>query len=147
MKNKTKSCSITLKALVLFSILSSFMALAAPVQSEQPTITETRINNNDSAKALTTSTKEVSGNIEVTVYNADMALVKEKREIYLNNGINSIEYTNVTSNIDLTSVLLEDPTNNRTTVLEQQYEYDLVSSSNLDVYKRQIWNQLLKKQA
>jgi hypothetical protein len=60
-----------------------------------------------------------------------MAFVKEKREIYLNNGINHIEYTNVTSNIDPTSVLLEDPTNNKTTVLEQQYEYDLVSSSNL----------------
>ena len=85
MKNKTKSCSITLKALVLFSILSSFMALAAPVQSDSPTITETRINNNDSAKALTTGIKEVNGNTEVTVYNAHMALVKEKREVYLKN--------------------------------------------------------------
>jgi Uncharacterized conserved protein len=73
----------------------------------------------------------MSENTEVTVYNADMALVKEKREIYLKNGTNSIEYTNVTSNIDPTSVLVEDPTNNKTTVLEQQYEYDLVSNSNL----------------
>ncbi len=61
MKNKTKSCSITLKALVLFSIRSSFMALAAPVQSGSPTITETRISNNDSAKALITGIKEKLG--------------------------------------------------------------------------------------
>jgi len=68
-----------------------------------------------------------------------MALVKEKREIYLNNGINNIEYTNVTSNIDPTSVLLEDLTNNKITVLEQQYKYDLVSSSNLlDKYMEKI---------
>ena len=79
MKNKTKSCSITLKALVLFSILSSFMALAAPVQGESPTITETRINNNDSAKALNAGTEKINGNTEVTVYNADMAIVKEKQ--------------------------------------------------------------------
>ena len=80
---------------------------------------------------MTTGIKEGNGNTEVTVYNAHMALVKEKREIYLNNGINHIEYTNVTSNIDPTSVLLEDPTNNKTTVLEQQCQYDLFSSSNI----------------
>ena len=51
--------------------------------------------------------------------------------IELKNGSNSFEYTNVASQIDLTSVLLEDPINNKTIVLEQQYEYDLVSSSNL----------------
>ena len=68
-----------------------------------------------------------------------MALVKEKRVMYLNNGINNIEYTNVTSNIDPTSVLLEDLTNNKITVLEQQYKYDLVSSSNLlDKYMEKI---------
>ncbi len=56
MKNKTKSCSITLKALVLFSILFSFMAFATPVQSGSSTIPENIINNSDSAKVLTTGT-------------------------------------------------------------------------------------------
>ena len=80
---------------------------------------------------MTAGTEEMSGNTEVTVYNEDLALVKEKREIDLKNGANSLEYTNVASQIDPTSVLVEDPTNNKTAVLEQQYEYDLVSSSNL----------------
>lgn len=37
----------------------------------------------------------------------------------------------MTYSIYPTSVLVEDPTSNKTVVLEQQYEYDLLSSSNL----------------
>jgi hypothetical protein len=68
---------------------------------------------------------------EITVYNDNLALIKEKRKLDLKIGVHSIEYTNVTSQIDPTSVLVEDPINKKTAVLEQQYGYDLVSSSNL----------------
>ena len=68
---------------------------------------------------------------EITVYNSNLALIKEKRKLDLKIGVNSVEYTNVTSQIDPTSVLVEDPIDKKTSVLEQQYEYDLVSSSNL----------------
>jgi len=74
---------------------------------------------------------QMSGDTEVTVYNQNLAFVKEKREFDLNSGVNSVEYTDVASQIDPTSVLVEDPTDKKTAVVEQQYGYDLVSSSNL----------------
>ena len=73
----------------------------------------------------------MGGDTEVTVYNQNLAFVKEKRGFDLKSGINSIEYTDVASQIDPTSVLVEDPNDKKTTVVEQQYGYDLVSSSNL----------------
>jgi hypothetical protein len=113
------------------------MVSASAAQSAQPTINETIITTNDTVQTykdgneMTAGTEEMSGNTEVTVYDGDLALVKEKKEIDLKSGSNRFEYTNVASQIDPTSVLVEDPTNNKTAVLEQQYEYDLVSSSNL----------------
>jgi hypothetical protein len=107
------------------------MPLLATAQSSLPTITETGIITNNTTQALTAGTDEISKNTEVIVYNEDLALVKEKRQIDLKNGSNNLEYTNVASKIDPSSVLVEDPTNNKTTVLEQQYQYDLINSSNL----------------
>ena len=133
MKTNKKLYSVVLlsAALILFLILVSSAASAATAQSGSPTITETEITTSDNVQVLTAGTEEMSGNTEVTVYNEDLAFVKEKREIELKNGANSLEYTNVASQIDPTSVLVKDPTDNKTTVLEQKYEYDLVSSSNL----------------
>ena len=68
---------------------------------------------------------------EVTVYNQNLALVKEQRELELKAGVNQVEYTDVAALIDPTSVMFEDPKNKDTVVLEQNYEYDLVSSYKL----------------
>lgn len=68
---------------------------------------------------------------EVTVYNQDLALVKEKRELELKTGVNHVEYTDVASWIDPTSVMFEDTKNKDTIVLEQNYEYDVVSTYKL----------------
>ncbi|MDI9395120.1 MAG: DUF4139 domain-containing protein [Euryarchaeota archaeon] len=68
---------------------------------------------------------------ELTVYNNDLALVKERRELDLKAGVNNIEYSDVAALIDPTSVMFEDTKNKNTAVLEQNYEYDLVSSDKL----------------
>ncbi len=81
--------------------------------------------------SLTLSAEQMSGDTEVTVYNQNLALVKEKRGFDLKSGINSVEFTEVASQVDSTSVLVEDPTDKKTYVLEQEYKYDLMSSSNL----------------
>ncbi len=57
--------------------------------------------------------------------------MKERRELDLNTGVNNVEYTDVAALIDPTSVMFEDTKNKNTAVLEQNYEYDLVSSSKL----------------
>ena len=66
---------------------------------------------------------------EVTVYNSDIALVKEVRELSLEEGINEVRITDVPAQIDPTSVhftSLTDPAG--TVVLEQNFEYDLVNT-------------------
>jgi len=83
---------------------------------------------------LTTGTAGIvgaGGALEITVYEQDLALVKELREFELESGINLVEYDNVAARIDPASVMVEDPDNEDTAVIEQNYEYDLVSSFSL----------------
>ena len=71
-------------------------------------------------------------NLELTVYNQDLALVKEHRPMELKVGVNEIRFSDVPSQIDPTSVhfkSLTDPEG--TEVWEQNYEYDLVSTAKL----------------
>ncbi len=66
---------------------------------------------------------------EVTVYNSNIALVKEVRTLDLEKGINEVRIADVPAQIDPTSVhftSLTDPEN--TVVLEQNFEYDLVDT-------------------
>ncbi len=80
---------------------------------------------------LTVGAAATGSGTEVTVYNNNLALVKERRELELNSGVNRVEYTDVAALIDPTSVMFEDTKNKDTAVLEQNYEYDLVSGSKL----------------
>jgi hypothetical protein len=80
---------------------------------------------------LASGTSEVGGNPELTIYEQGLALVKEKRNIELERGENRVEYTDIASGIIPASVMVEDPENSGVTVLEQNYEYDLLSSSSL----------------
>ncbi|HEY3363023.1 MAG TPA: DUF4139 domain-containing protein, partial [Methanosarcina sp.] len=63
---------------------------------------------------LTSEKVGAVGNTEITVYEQEIALVKERREIELQNGINQVKYTDIPSGIDPTSVILEDPENKNT---------------------------------
>jgi hypothetical protein len=70
--------------------------------------------------------------VAVTVYNDNFAVVKERRPIVFDKGLNTIKFTDVASSIDPTSVsfqCLSSP--GKVAVLEQNYEYDLVSTSSL----------------
>lgn len=68
---------------------------------------------------------------QVTVYNQDLALVKESRELDLTDGYNQVKYQDVPSKINPASVIFKDLTNPETEVLEQTYEFDLVSQAKL----------------
>jgi len=70
--------------------------------------------------------------LAVTVYNEGTALVRDRRTFDLRNGFNEIAFSDVAASIDATSVLfksLTDPAG--TSVLEQNYVFDLVDSSAL----------------
>ena len=73
-----------------------------------------------------------SEGLELAVYNQDLALVKDRRSLDLSQGLNEVRFSDVASQIDPTSVhfrSLTDPEG--TTVLEQNYEYDIVGSAKL----------------
>jgi hypothetical protein len=74
---------------------------------------------------------EAGEDLELTIYEQGLALVKERREIELESGENRVEYAGIASGIIPASVMVEDPENGELTVLEQNYEYDLLSSSSL----------------
>ncbi len=69
--------------------------------------------------------------LEVTIYEQGLALVKERREINLESGVNQVEYSDIASGINPASVIVEDPESRDTAILEQNYEYDLATNSSL----------------
>jgi len=80
------------------------------------------------ASETATDTKQGT---ELTVYNQNFALVKEIRNLFLKEGTNLVEYRDVASQIDPTSVFFRDMQYPDTFVVEQNYEYDLVSNAKL----------------
>ncbi|MCX9009503.1 MAG: hypothetical protein OIN66_00130 [Candidatus Methanoperedens sp.] len=56
---------------------------------------------------------------EVTVYNQNLALVKEYRTMDLSSGNNIVKYVDVASQIDPTSVMFRDPKSQNTVNLSQ----------------------------
>ncbi len=72
--------------------------------------------------------------LEVTIYNSDLGVVKEYRTNYLDSGLNTVLYEGVASNIDPSSVKLKSLDGN-IEVLEQNFQYDLVNKETiLDKY-------------
>lgn len=70
--------------------------------------------------------------ISVTVYNQGSSLVRDRRSFDLSEGVNQVDFTDVAARIDATSVSfvsLTDP--NGTSVLEQNYVFDLVGTGAL----------------
>ena len=70
--------------------------------------------------------------VMVTVYNGNLGLVKDVRQAQFPSGIHEIQYGDVASLIDPTSVHLKSLTDaSALRILEQNYEYDLLSSDKL----------------
>jgi hypothetical protein len=76
--------------------------------------------------------RDAQTDVMVTVYNGNLGLVKDVRNARLPVGVHEVQYADVASLIDPTSVHLKsltDPAGLR--ILEQNYEYDLLSSDKL----------------
>lgn len=70
--------------------------------------------------------------VSITVYNQGTALVQDRRTFALDEGSSFLNFTDVASTIDATSVTIKSITDpSGTTVLEQSYVYDLVDTSAL----------------
>ena len=70
--------------------------------------------------------------LAITVYNNDLAVVKDIRNIELDLGDSELKYQEVAAAIDPTSVHFKSLTApDKVAIIEQNYEYDLVSSEKL----------------
>ncbi len=70
--------------------------------------------------------------LSLTIYNQNTALIRDIREIKLKNGLNTLKFTDVAASINPTSVHFKSLTApSKLSILEQNYEYDLVSSDKL----------------
>ncbi len=70
--------------------------------------------------------------VQLTVYNDNLAVVKDRRRMTIPEGQGAVKFSDVAAQIDATSVHFEslsDPIG--TQVLEQNYEYDLVNPTKL----------------
>jgi len=79
-----------------------------------------------------TITAETQRDVMVTIYNGNLGLVKDVREARLPAGTGEVQFMDVAALIDPTTVHLKsltDPAALR--ILEQNYEYDLLSSQKL----------------
>jgi hypothetical protein len=73
-----------------------------------------------------------SDGVSLTIYNQGTALVQDRRTFDLKQGVNTLDFTDVAASIDSTSVSFRSLTDPQgTSVLEQNYVYDLVGSSAL----------------
>ncbi len=70
--------------------------------------------------------------VQITVYNNDLGLVRDVRDVELPAGAGDLSVTDVAAQIDPTSVHLKSLTRDGgITVLEQNYRYDLASPDRI----------------
>ena len=85
----------------------------------------------DAARKLT-STERDRASAEITVYNVGLGLVKDRRGIALEQGVNTLLFMDVASQVIPSSVSVRSVTEgDSVSVLEQNYEYDLLSPAKL----------------
>jgi hypothetical protein len=82
------------------------------------------------ASAAFAAEKDEEG-VALTIYNQDFGVVRERRNVEVKDKTGTIRFADVAAQIDGTSVNFKSLTDPGATVLEQNYEYDLVSADKL----------------
>lgn len=86
----------------------------------------------DTAVQMMTSEMNDQTGIAITVYNVNIGLVKDTREIRAGKGISELRFMDVASKIMPTSVYIRSLRNTDSlNILEQNYEYDLLNPQKL----------------
>ena len=115
--------NVLLFVVALLTLLTS-VALSTPAQST-PRVANTAPN------ALTTTDKDQI-EIAVTVYNSNVALVRDVRQIHLSSGVFPLRFEDVAASINPATVHFRSLTDDaKLSVVEQNYEYDLLDPQKL----------------
>lgn len=96
------------------------------------TTTSTRASTAPATSGLIPTAQAQNEEIALTVYNQNLALVRDVRSLALTAGVNEVRFADVAAQIDPTSVHVRSLTNpGNTRILEQNFDYDLVGSQKL----------------
>ncbi|MEW6417705.1 MAG: DUF4139 domain-containing protein [Nitrospirota bacterium] len=116
---------LLLALVVMFLMGIGYSAMALSESSES---THTDVNKRD---VLSTGLEDQTG-VALTIYNVNLGLVKDQREVKLAKGTGDLRFMDVASQIIPTSVYIKslvDPGSLQ--ILEQNYEYDLLNPQKL----------------
>lgn len=69
--------------------------------------------------------------VSLTIYNSGMGLVRESRQLQMKQGVFDIRFEDVAAKIIPQTVRIENPTEAKFSVHEQNYQYDLISRARL----------------
>jgi len=104
---------------LLFATLLA--AVTIPVSAQQP-----------GAQSTATTTLEDQAELAVTVYNSDLALVRDVRNVQIARGTSDLHFTDIAATVNPATVHFRSLTEpSRVGVLEQNYEYDLLEPDKL----------------
>src|SRR5271155_1323377 len=113
-----------LQALFIVALAASIGALRTAAQEQEKV--------EPAAKAAVATTGKDQVDLAVTVYNSNLALVRDVRQIHLQSGVFPLRFEDVAASINPTTVhfrSLVDP--EKLNVVEQNYEYDLLDPQKL----------------
>ncbi|UXM95653.1 DUF4139 domain-containing protein [Bartonella sp. HY329] len=77
------------------------------------------------------STSDAGKDIAITIYNEDLALIREKRKINLIKGINHINFRDVSVMIKPKTAIITATDNSKLHMIEQNFNYDLLTPEAL----------------
>jgi len=115
---------------------SSALALAALVMflgwpETQPTV-PARPQAEPSPQQDATTTLDDQTELAITVYNSDIALVRDVRNLQLSTGTSNLRFMDIAATVNPATVHFRSLTEpSRVSVLEQNYEYDLLEPDKL----------------
>ncbi|MHB1319235.1 MAG: hypothetical protein ACYCYF_11505, partial [Anaerolineae bacterium] len=125
-------------AMTVLLVLAVTAPSLAQTASPRGTVTPTAEPQEDEQEATVTPETEseavaaAAGNLELTIYNQSLGLVREVRSADLNEGLNEISVTDIPAQIIPASVHMTPLTgSDGTTLLEQRFDYDVVTSASL----------------
>jgi hypothetical protein len=121
-QRQAPSIPVWLASIVFLAVVTSSVGVRAARQAAQA----------HPAPASPSTTEKDQVDLAVTVYNSNLALVRDVREIHLESGTFALKFEDVAASINPATVHFRSLTDaSKLSVIEQNYEYDLLDAQKL----------------
>src|SRR5262249_44017953 len=131
-RRKMSKCKFATSGGATLAALLLIVAIAARARTPESSGSPAAAKDSDSSKSATATTGKDQVELAVTVYNSNVALVRDVREIQLPSGVFPLRFEDVAASINPVTVhfrSLGEPS--KVNVVEQNYEYDLLDPQKL----------------